>query len=176
MKTVFICFYSLLLKDYLWFWLISLWEQWSTMAASCICTWGIDHLFQFGTSHGHAKWRAFLHVLRLLLTKFLPREIVGEFGKQPSSTLIHPWFLHEPWAYHHVITVSIEHLSAHKIQTSSCSMLQPGVLKRNMPNFSIFPAPFECIIFRTSSDESCAKRSSKLGWISLEASCITSWK
>ena len=106
---------------------------------------------------------------------FLRWDIVGEFGNVWEATFV---YLDSSmsFAYHHVITVSIEHLSAHKIRESSCSMLQPGVLKRNMPNFSIFPAPFECIIFRTSSDESCAKRSSKLGWISLGASCITSWK
>ena len=55
------------------------------------------------------------------------------------------------------------------------TFLLPSFLKRNIPNFCSFPAPFECNILRTSSDESCDTFSSKLGSGSLtRGSCITS--
>ena len=66
-------------------------------------------------------------------------------------------------------------LISHQEISGNGTFLLPSFLKRNIPNFCSFPAPFERNILRTSSDESCDTFSRKLGSGSLtRGSCITS--
>ena len=165
-----------LLNNCPWFWLISRWKHGAPCLHQRICMRGLDNFFLYSICNiSFIGMPSDAHCCMCFVSSSPNFFLEGRrWLESLGSNLCLTWFLHEPCVspFHHCFN-----RTSFGVQIPG-TQLQPGVLKRNMPNFSIFPAPFECIIFRKSSDESCAKRSSKLGWISLEgkASCITSWK